>query len=73
MCFVIVHGKRVMYSGNLIDYLKKKYITVLYFFQCPWTEYKAANGTPYYYNSVTKESVWTMPKELQDAKTAGTA
>lgn len=33
---------------------------------CPWKEYKSDTGKPYYYNSQTKESRWTKPKELED-------
>lgn len=34
--------------------------------KCPWKEYKSDTGKPYYYNSQTKESRWTKPKELED-------
>ena len=34
--------------------------------KCPWKEYKSDTGKPYYYNSLTKESRWTKPKELED-------
>lgn len=34
--------------------------------KCPWKEYKADTGKPYYYNSQTKESRWAKPKELED-------
>uniref|UniRef100_A0A674B2Q2 Pre-mRNA-processing factor 40 homolog A n=1 Tax=Salmo trutta TaxID=8032 RepID=A0A674B2Q2_SALTR len=34
--------------------------------KCPWKEYKSDNGKAYYYNSQTKESRWTKPKELED-------
>jgi len=29
-----------------------------------WKEYKTADGASYYYNSVTKESVWEMPSTI---------
>merc|ERR1739838_923548 len=31
-------------------------------------EFKADSGKVYYYNDVTKESVWTLPKELMELK-----
>lgn len=34
--------------------------------KCPWKEYKSDTGKPYYYNSQTKESRWTKPKDLED-------
>jgi len=34
--------------------------------KCPWKEHKAESGKVYYHNSVTKESRWTKPKELED-------
>lgn len=34
--------------------------------KCQWKEYKSDTGKPYYYNSQTKESRWTKPKELED-------
>ena len=34
--------------------------------QCPWKEYKSDAGKTYYHNSVTKESRWTKPKELEE-------
>lgn len=30
-----------------------------------WKEYKTANGRDYFYNPVTKQSVWEMPEELK--------
>ena len=52
--------------------------------KCPWKEYKSDAGKVckstvkrrssllvlqvYYHNNDTKESVWTVPKELQDIK-----
>ena len=35
---------------------------------CPWKEHKSSEGTAYFYNSTTKESVWSMPKELEELK-----
>ena len=35
---------------------------------CPWKEFKAENGKTYYHNNDTKESVWLIPKELQEIK-----
>ncbi|KAG7155257.1 Pre-mRNA-processing factor 40 A-like [Homarus americanus] len=37
--------------------------------QCPWKEYKSESGKTYYHNVNTKESRWTVPKELEDLKT----
>ena len=34
--------------------------------KCPWKEHKADNGKVYFHNSVTKESRWTKPKELEE-------
>lgn len=36
--------------------------------QCPWKEYKSESGKTYYHNVHTKESRWTVPKELEDLK-----
>ncbi|KAJ3195172.1 PRP40 pre-mRNA processing factor 40, partial [Dinochytrium kinnereticum] len=34
---------------------------------CPWKEYTSpGDGKKYYSNSVTKETVWEMPKELKE-------
>lgn len=30
-----------------------------------WTEHKAPDGRTYYYNSVTKQSMWDKPDELK--------
>ena len=32
--------------------------------QCPWEEHKSDAGETYYYNSVTQESSWDRPKEM---------
>jgi pre-mRNA-processing factor 40 len=29
-----------------------------------WTEHKAPDGRPYWYNAKTKQSVWNKPAEL---------
>ena len=31
-----------------------------------WSEFKTADGRPYYYNSRTMQSTWEKPKELVD-------
>ncbi|KAJ1547788.1 transcription elongation regulator, partial [Nowakowskiella sp. JEL0078] len=31
-----------------------------------WTEFKTATGQPYFYNSITKQSVWQRPLDLGD-------
>jgi len=36
--------------------------------QCPWKEFKAENGKVYFHNNDTKESVWLIPRELQEIK-----
>nr|CAD7403926.1 unnamed protein product [Timema poppensis] len=36
--------------------------------QCPWKEYKSENGKTYYHNVDSKESRWTIPKELEELK-----
>ena len=36
--------------------------------QCPWKEHKSDTGRIYFYNSETKESTWTTPKELEELK-----
>ena len=36
--------------------------------QCPWKEHKSDTGRVYYYNSESKESTWTIPKELEELK-----
>jgi len=33
--------------------------------QSDWTEHKAPDGRTYYYNSVTKQSLWEKPDELK--------
>ena len=35
--------------------------------QCPWKEY-SDGGKTYYHHTETKESVWTIPKELKELK-----
>ena len=40
--------------------------------QCPWKEY-SDGGKTYYNNTETKESVWTIPKELKELKDKLTA
>ncbi|KAG7306274.1 hypothetical protein JYU34_008874 [Plutella xylostella] len=32
---------------------------------CPWSEHKAPDGRTYYYNSVSKQSLWEKPDELK--------
>ena len=36
--------------------------------ECPWKEYTSENGKVYFHNTATKESVWTIPKELAELK-----
>lgn len=36
--------------------------------QCPWKEYRSESGKTYYHNVNTKESRWTIPKELEELK-----
>lgn len=36
--------------------------------KCDWSEHTAPDGRKYYYNSVTKTSVWQKPKALADAE-----
>lgn len=31
----------------------------------PWKEFKAPDGRPYYFNSVTQQSTWTIPDEIR--------
>ncbi|PFX11061.1 Pre-mRNA-processing factor 40-like A, partial [Stylophora pistillata] len=35
---------------------------------CPWKEHKSDPGKIYYHNNETKESTWTIPKELAELK-----
>lgn len=42
--------------------------TELLLSRCSWKEYKSDSGRLYYYNSETKESKWTIPKELEDIR-----
>ena len=35
--------------------------------QCPWKEF-SDGGKTYYHHTETKESVWTIPKELKELK-----
>ncbi|OTF75801.1 hypothetical protein BLA29_014949, partial [Euroglyphus maynei] len=30
-----------------------------------WIEYKTPDGSPYYYNVITKQTSWTKPDELK--------
>ncbi|CAH0714326.1 unnamed protein product, partial [Brenthis ino] len=32
---------------------------------CPWSEHKAPDGRIYYYNSITKQSLWEKPDDLK--------
>jgi hypothetical protein len=36
--------------------------------QSPWKEHKNDSGKVYYYNSETKKSTWTLPKELEELR-----
>jgi pre-mRNA-processing factor 40 len=36
--------------------------------QCPWKEYRSESGKTYYHNVNTKESRWTIPKDLEELK-----
>lgn len=36
--------------------------------QCDWKEFTSPDGRKYYYNRVTKSSVWQMPDELKQAQ-----
>ena len=36
--------------------------------QCVWKEHKSDTGRSYFYNSDTKESIWVIPKELEELK-----
>ena len=36
--------------------------------QCAWKEHKSDSGRAYFYNTATKESRWTVPKELDELK-----
>jgi len=38
-----------------------------------WKEFTAPDGRKYYYNKTTKESRWSMPDEMKQAKDASTA
>lgn len=31
----------------------------------PWSEHKAPDGRTYYYNSITKQSLWEKPDDLK--------
>lgn len=33
--------------------------------KCDWTEHKAPDGRTYYYNNITKQSLWEKPDELK--------
>ena len=33
-----------------------------------WSEFKTADGRPYYYNSRTMQSTWEKPKELTESQ-----
>ena len=49
------------YEIHFLCYLKVKPPEV-----AEWTEYKTAEGKPYYYSSKTMESTWEKPKVLVD-------
>lgn len=36
--------------------------------QCVWKEHKSDSGRSYFYNSDTRESIWVVPKELEEVK-----
>ena len=36
--------------------------------QCDWKEFTSPDNRKYYYNRVTKSSVWQMPEELKRAQ-----
>ena len=36
--------------------------------KCPWKEHRSDSGRSYFYNTDTKESVWVIPKELEELK-----
>ncbi|KAH0629139.1 hypothetical protein JD844_010984 [Phrynosoma platyrhinos] len=52
---VIVGGSQMLDTGRK-----------LLLSRCPWREYRSETGKPYYYNTQTKESRWTRPRELDD-------
>uniref|UniRef100_A0A452H0H4 Pre-mRNA-processing factor 40 homolog A n=1 Tax=Gopherus agassizii TaxID=38772 RepID=A0A452H0H4_9SAUR len=51
------------------DELKSK--AELLLSQCPWREYKSDTGKSYYYNSQSKESRWTKPRDLDELEGKG--
>lgn len=63
------HKRRKLHSRPLAFYL----LNSLNYHQiqldsCPWKEHKADTGRIYYHNTETKESTWTIPKELAELK-----
>lgn len=64
--YVLCNGKCLILSLSIeprgcIASIQQKLLS-----SCPWKEYKSEQGKIYYHNSVTKESKWTKPKDLED-------
>jgi len=58
---VSLHIVWLIYCGQYCTLLQVKPPEV-----AEWTEYKTAEGKPYYYSSKTMESTWEKPKVLAD-------
>ena len=65
----IGHERRVSVSTFLVWSTSERCIIIILYFsggdQSQWSEHKAPDGRVYYYNNITKQSLWEKPDELK--------